>query len=178
MTILINEIYIWNDINESVIVNVADSRLTVGGNFHENKPKLFNIPYFNACVGYFGLAVTGNKYRKVGKMNEEKLREITDAAAKESIDIIKERIATKLSQSIEWEVANKVQKEVAAFVEKEIIPAVQSELTSNKEMLMNVARHAAKKSCEVLQKGMDDKIEKMRTDSYKMSAILKQMFER
>ena len=62
MTILINEIYIRNDINEPVIVNVADSRLTVGGQFHENKPKLFKIPYFNACVGYFGLAVTGHRY--------------------------------------------------------------------------------------------------------------------
>ena len=56
MTLLVNEIHIQGDLKKGFIICAADRRITLRGQFHSNRHKLFRIPYLNACVGYFGLA--------------------------------------------------------------------------------------------------------------------------
>lgn len=56
MTLLINEIHTFDSLQRGFILHVADRRITVKGKFHSNRKKVFQIPYLNAGVGYFGLA--------------------------------------------------------------------------------------------------------------------------
>jgi hypothetical protein len=56
MTLLINEIHVYGNLQSSFILKIADRRITSDGVFVGNHKKLFKIPYLNACVGYFGLA--------------------------------------------------------------------------------------------------------------------------
>jgi hypothetical protein len=63
MTLLINEIHAIDSLQNSFILNVADRRLTDKntGEWHGNHRKIFEIPYLNAGVGYFGVAAVSNK---------------------------------------------------------------------------------------------------------------------
>lgn len=56
MTILANEIRIRGSIKDVTLIQVADRRLSIKGQFHSNQKKVFEIPYIKASVGYFGLA--------------------------------------------------------------------------------------------------------------------------
>lgn len=56
MTLLINEIHVYGNLQNSFILQIADRRITKNGVFVGNHKKLFRIHYLNACVGYFGLA--------------------------------------------------------------------------------------------------------------------------
>jgi hypothetical protein len=56
MTILANEIRIRGSIKDVTLIQVADRRLSIAGQFHSNQKKVFEIPYIRASVGYFGLA--------------------------------------------------------------------------------------------------------------------------
>ena len=56
MTLLVNEIHVREHLQKGLIILAADRRITVKGAFHSNRKKLFEIPYLNAGVGYFGLA--------------------------------------------------------------------------------------------------------------------------
>ncbi len=56
MTILVNEYHIGASITDATLVQVADRRITVNGNYHSSRKKVFKIPYLNATIGYFGLA--------------------------------------------------------------------------------------------------------------------------
>lgn len=62
MTLLINEIHAIGSLKTSFILNVADRRLTDKdtGKWHGNHQKIFQIPYLNAGVGYFGVAAVNN----------------------------------------------------------------------------------------------------------------------
>jgi hypothetical protein len=57
MTLLINEIHLYQNLHTGYIIQAADQRITLRGKFLGNHQKLFRIPYLNAGVGYFGLAV-------------------------------------------------------------------------------------------------------------------------
>jgi|SRR5215475_6845566 len=63
MTLLISEIHAIDSLQNSFILNVADRRLTDKdtGEWHGNHRKIFEIPYLNAGVGYFGVAAVSNK---------------------------------------------------------------------------------------------------------------------
>ncbi len=61
MTLLVNEIHVQGNLQNSFILQVADQRITLKGAFHSNRKKLFRIPYLNAGVGYFGLAQINSK---------------------------------------------------------------------------------------------------------------------
>jgi len=61
MTLLINEIHVYGNLQNSFILQIADRRITRDGVFEGNHKKLFKIPYLNACVGYFGLAQINSK---------------------------------------------------------------------------------------------------------------------
>ena len=56
MTLLVNEIHVRGSLQNGLILQAADRRITVEGKFHSNRKKLFNIPHLNAGVGHFGLA--------------------------------------------------------------------------------------------------------------------------
>jgi hypothetical protein len=61
MTLLINEIHAFDSLQNSLILHIADRRITINGKFHSNRKKIFQIPYLNAGVGYFGLAQVNAK---------------------------------------------------------------------------------------------------------------------
>ena len=61
MTLLINEIHVNQNLNDSYILQIADRRITERGKYLSSRQKLFRIPYLNACVGYFGLAQISSK---------------------------------------------------------------------------------------------------------------------
>jgi hypothetical protein len=61
MTLLINEIHIFDNLQNSFIASVADQRLTRDGKYDSTQQKLFKIPYLNAGVGYFGLAQVNSR---------------------------------------------------------------------------------------------------------------------
>lgn len=61
MTLLINEIHVYGNLQNSFILQIADRRITRNGSFVGNHKKLIRIPYLNACVGYFGLAQINSK---------------------------------------------------------------------------------------------------------------------
>jgi len=56
MTIQANELHIGKSITDSTWAHVSDRRISIGGKFHSNRRKTFEIPYLKASIGYFGLA--------------------------------------------------------------------------------------------------------------------------
>jgi len=56
MTLLINEIHSFDKLQQGFILHIADRRITDNGKFHSNRQKVFEVPYLQAGVGYFGLA--------------------------------------------------------------------------------------------------------------------------
>lgn len=57
MTLILNEIHILNGLQDSFIVAGADRRITnPDGSYHSSEKKLFNIPYLNGTISFFGLA--------------------------------------------------------------------------------------------------------------------------
>src|SRR5687767_9428011 len=61
MTLLITEIHWFDSLRNGIILHAADRRITINGKFHSNRCKVFEIPYLNAGVGYFGLAQLNDK---------------------------------------------------------------------------------------------------------------------
>lgn len=66
MTIIVNEIQIRDhDLRKSYWFCASDRRITLQGDYHDTRRKLYKVPYLNAAVSYFGLATitaSGGKY--------------------------------------------------------------------------------------------------------------------
>jgi hypothetical protein len=56
MTLVLNEIHVAKGLPDSVVVAAADRRITLGGKYNSTRRKLFDIPYLNASISYYGLA--------------------------------------------------------------------------------------------------------------------------
>lgn len=57
MTLITNEIHIIDGLCNTIMVAAADRRITnPNGSFNSNRKKLFEIPYLNGAISYFGLA--------------------------------------------------------------------------------------------------------------------------
>jgi hypothetical protein len=61
VTLLINEIHIRGNLKKCFILFAADSRITVNGEYHSTRKKIFEIPYLNSGIGYFGLGQINNR---------------------------------------------------------------------------------------------------------------------
>jgi hypothetical protein len=56
MTLLLNEIHLVKGLTQTFLVAAADRRITVNGKYHSTRRKLFDIPYLQGAVSYYGLA--------------------------------------------------------------------------------------------------------------------------
>jgi hypothetical protein len=56
MSLILNHIIVQNGLNNGFIIAAADRRITKEGKFDSIRKKIFEIPYLNATVSYFGLA--------------------------------------------------------------------------------------------------------------------------
>lgn len=57
MTLVLNEIHLVKDLTHTVLVAAADRRITRrDGSYDSTRKKLFDIPYLDAAVAYYGLA--------------------------------------------------------------------------------------------------------------------------
>jgi len=66
MTLLVNEIHTVEGFKRTVLVAAADERLTHYDrkrSVHSLQPKLFEVPYLNGCVSFFGFATDGGAFR-------------------------------------------------------------------------------------------------------------------
>lgn len=64
MTLVLNEIHLIEGLKRTFLIAAADRRLTKpDGSRHDAHPKLFEIPYLNGAISYFGLA----EFTKAGK---------------------------------------------------------------------------------------------------------------
>ena len=61
MTLLVNEIHIQGNLKKCMILFAADTRITVEGEYDSTRKKIFEIPYLNAGIGFFGLAQINNR---------------------------------------------------------------------------------------------------------------------
>ena len=61
MTLLATEIHNHDDPASALIVFAADRRISLGRRYFDNRKKIFTLPWLNAGIGYFGLAVVGNQ---------------------------------------------------------------------------------------------------------------------
>lgn len=56
MGLVCTEIHIKDKLPDNRIVFFADRRISVGGRYNNTRCKIFQIPYLNAGIGYFGIA--------------------------------------------------------------------------------------------------------------------------
>lgn len=56
MTLILNEIHLFNGLTNSMIIAAADRRISRSGVYDSTRRKLFKIPHLNGAVSYFGLA--------------------------------------------------------------------------------------------------------------------------
>ncbi len=61
MTLLATEIHNHDDPASALIVFAADRRISLGRRYFDNRKKIFTLPWLNAGIGYFGLAVVGKQ---------------------------------------------------------------------------------------------------------------------
>jgi len=83
MTLVLNEIHLVEGLRKTVLIAAADRRITKGnGDYHRTAPKLFEIPYLNGAVAYFGLAEfrVGTRTRGLWDLIPDFIRKNTDAA--------------------------------------------------------------------------------------------------
>ena len=56
MTLITNEIHVLDGFKKTILVFVADQRITMPDGTYRKGRKLFKIPYLEGGVSYFGLA--------------------------------------------------------------------------------------------------------------------------
>jgi hypothetical protein len=66
VTLVFNEIHLLDGLRRTMIVAAADRRITntKDGSYYGDYPKLFDIPYLNGAISYFGLAWWTDEFRK------------------------------------------------------------------------------------------------------------------
>jgi hypothetical protein len=83
MTLLVNEIHLVEGLRKTVLVAIADRRLTkAGGVYVGSQPKLFDIPYLKGTVSFMGFAefpVVGARRARMWEFLPSFVRKNTDA---------------------------------------------------------------------------------------------------
>lgn len=106
MTLLITEIHCLNGLRDCYIVFGADRRISINGKFEVCRKKIFEIPYLNAGIGYFGLAEVRDGNKKLS-MSDWLSRFIRKSSNESNLESFANKLSNELNKAIQNELITK-----------------------------------------------------------------------